>query len=82
VANQNQFLRRANHQLNMAIGIVAASAHQAGENKSAVISSIKGVKEKTLLPWPEFFLPSARPKEQDCSGISRCDLLKYLKEGQ
>jgi hypothetical protein len=28
---------------------------------SHLVSSIKEVKEKTLLPWPEFFLPSSPP---------------------
>jgi hypothetical protein len=26
-----------------------------------LVSSIKGVKKKTLLLWPEFFLPSSPP---------------------
>jgi hypothetical protein len=31
-------------------------------NSTCLVSSIKGVKEKTLHLWPEFSLPSSRPR--------------------
>ena len=32
-----------------------------GPRGLVLVSSIKGVKKKTLLLWPEFFLPSSPP---------------------